>query len=306
MIKSVAIRLEELGFDSAWLFDHFYPFPWDVTDLRNQPSYECWTLLPALAAVTRRIRLGTLVSCVGYRNPALLAKMASIVDVISNGRLELGLGAGWYEQEFKAYGYGFPKPADRISALADAVAIIKAMWTSEEATYKGKIYSVERALNSPKPVQKPHPPIMIGGQGEKLTLKVAAQHADIWNASNLSLKDYSRKIEVLRKHCSSVGRDFKRIRLSWKGWSGPFAEDMDEARIIAEKTKPPNTSVEDEIRKVEEKGLPPTPDGAIERIEELVKLGVDHVIIYPHMIVDGKFDSKPLELFSRKVIPRFK
>lgn len=172
---------------------------------------ESWTLLSALAVVTTRIRLSTLVTSTSYRNPALLAKMAANLDLISNGRITLGIGAGWYEDEYKQYGFEFlPKPAERIYRLDEAVNLIKEMWVQERATYHGKYFHVENAILEPKPIQKPHPPILIGGAGEQLTLRAVARVGNMCNLIG-SPDEVKKKFEVLKQHCVKERRDYNEI-----------------------------------------------------------------------------------------------
>ncbi len=168
----VAQEAEAVGFDSIWLFDHFHTVPTPAQEV----TFECWTSTAALARDTRRVRIGQMVTCNGYRNPALLAKMASTVDVLSHGRLDFGIGAGWYEHEFHAFGYDFPDGPTRLRQLRDAVQIILKMWTDDEAEFEGKYHQVHGAINQPKGVQKPHIPLLIGGGGEQVTLKLVAQY----------------------------------------------------------------------------------------------------------------------------------
>jgi F420-dependent oxidoreductase-like protein len=195
---------ERLGFDSAWLYDHFHTYHRPVLET----TFECWTSMAALARETSRIRLGQMVTCNSYRNPALLAKEATTVDVMSNGRLDFGIGAGWYEHEYLAYGYEFPPVGDRLRMMGEALAICRAMWTEPYASFEGEHYRISGAINEPKPVQKPHPPIWIGGEGEKVTLKLAAQYADATNfGSGWDMDYYERKLEVLAAHCDAIGRD---------------------------------------------------------------------------------------------------
>src|SRR6266568_8769925 len=173
----VAQEAESLGYHSIWLFDHFHTVPTPTQEV----TFECWTSSAALARDTQRIRVGQIVTCNGYRNPALLAKMASTVDALSHGRLVFGIGAGWYEHEYNAYGYGFPETKERLARLREAVQVILALWTQEEAQFEGKYYQVSGAINQPKGVQKPHIPLLVGGGGEKVTLKIVAQYADACN-----------------------------------------------------------------------------------------------------------------------------
>jgi len=183
----IAKRAEQLGFDSIWVYDHFHNVPRPA----HEAVFECWTVMAAMSQITTKIRLGQMVGCALYRPPALLAKITSTLDVISGGRLDWGIGAGWYENEFRSYGYQFPVPKDRIGMLRETVEIVKMMWSQEEATYEGKYYQTSRANCDPKPLQNPHPPIWIGGGGEQLTLRVVAQHADYSNFGG-SPEDFAR------------------------------------------------------------------------------------------------------------------
>jgi F420-dependent oxidoreductase-like protein len=205
-MSRVAQTAERLGFDSIWLFDHFHTYFKPVLET----TFECWTSTAALARDTSRIRLGQMVTCNGYRNPALMAKMASTVDVLSHGRLDFGIGAGWYEHEYLAYGYDFPPtPGARLRLLGEALQIIKAMWTEPYASFEGDHYRISGAINEPKGVQKPHPPIWIGGSGEKVTLRLAAQYGDAINLGG-HLDDmgfYRHKLDVVRAHCQDFDRD---------------------------------------------------------------------------------------------------
>jgi F420-dependent oxidoreductase-like protein len=283
---------ERLGYDSVWLDDHFYGVvtpPWD-------DALECWTLMAALARETSTLRFGTLVACNGYRPPALVAKMAASVDYISNGRLEFGLGAGWYEQEFSAYGYDFPPIGTRLSQLDEALQICRLMWTEEKATFTGRHYRVQDAWCNPKPVQKPYPPIMIGGGGEKVLLRIVAQHADRWNFGG-SVEDFQKKLPILERHCRAVGRDCTRIE---KSWFGTLVIEPTEQRLQQRLAK-----------RAARFGAPPeqvghsivgTPAGVIARIKEYVSLGVTHFIA-----MFGRVDRlDATELFAREVIPAFR
>src|SRR5882762_9592415 len=173
----IAQTADETGFASVWLVDHFHTIPQPSQEV----TFEAWTTTAALARDTKRVRVGQMVTCNGYRNPALLAKMASTVDVLSHGRLNFGIGAGWYEHEYRAYGYDYPDAPTRLRYLREAVQVILAMWTQEEAIFEGKYHQVRGAINQPKGVQQPHIPLLIGGSGEKVTLKLVAQYADACN-----------------------------------------------------------------------------------------------------------------------------
>jgi F420-dependent oxidoreductase-like protein len=203
----VARTAEELGFDSIWLFDHFHTVP----DPTQEMTFECWTSTAALARDTSRVRIGQMVTCNGYRNPALLAKMASTVDVLSHGRLVCGIGAGWYEHEYRAFGYEYPDAPTRLRYLREGAQVILKMWSDEEASFEGKYYHVRGAINQPKGVQKPHIPLLIGGGGEKVTLRLVAQYGDACNIGNLEPEATARKFAIIRAHCEDVGRDYDAI-----------------------------------------------------------------------------------------------
>ncbi len=203
----VAQEAEALGFHSVWLYDHFHTVPIPSQEI----TFECWTSMAALARDTRRVRIGQMVTCNSYRHPALLAKMASTVDVMSHGRLLLGLGAGWYEHEYHAYGYSYLDAPLRLRHLREAVQIILAMQTQEEAIFEGHHYQVRGAINQPKGVQKPHIPLLIGGSGEQVTLKLVAQYADACNISG-DIAKIKHKLAVLKQHCERLGRDYTSIK----------------------------------------------------------------------------------------------
>lgn len=205
-MTQVAQTADEVGFTSAWLVDHFHTMPHPSQEV----TFECWMSTAALARDTRNIRIGQMVTCNSYRHPALLAKMASTVDVLSHGRLNFGIGAGWSEQEYRAYGYEFPDAPARLRHLSEAVRLILAMWTQEEANFEGTYYQVYGAINQPKGVQKPHIPLLIGGDGEKVTLKLVAQHADACNVGDDPVT-MQQKLAVLKQHCETVGRDYESI-----------------------------------------------------------------------------------------------
>jgi F420-dependent oxidoreductase-like protein len=209
----VAQTADELGFESAWLVDHFHTIPQPSQEV----TFECWTTTAALARDTSRIRIGQMVTCNGYRNPALLAKMASTVDVLSHGRLNFGIGAGWYEHEYRAYGYDYPAAPDRLRLLREAVQVILALWMEDAAAFEGQYYQVQGAINQPKGVQKPHIPLLIGGGGEQVTLKLVAQYADACNIGG-DLPTIERKFGVLKQHCTAVGRDYASIHRTVTGF----------------------------------------------------------------------------------------
>ncbi len=197
-------------YESGWTFDHFYP----ITDDHAGPCMEGWVTLTALAQATRRLRMGTLVTGVHYRHPAVLANMAATLDIVSGGRLELGIGAGWNTEESGAYGIELGTPRERSDRLEEACEVITGLLTQETTDFAGKFYHLTAARCEPKPVQRPHPPICIGGSGEQRTLRTAARFAQHWNFLGGSPAEFSHKRDVLYQHCADLGRDPAEILLS--------------------------------------------------------------------------------------------
>jgi F420-dependent oxidoreductase-like protein len=243
----------------------------------KNPVLECWTTLAALASATTRIRLGTMVTSNGFRNPALLAKMAANVDVLSRGRLELGIGAGVQKQEHEAYGFPFAEPRIRIEKLAESIEIIKKLWTEQKASYKGRHYQLKDAFLEPKPIQKPHPPIIVGGCGERYTLKVTARYADRFDFGYLLLEEYRRKLQVLENHCKTVHRRFNEIGKScWP--AGQILIAQDEAALGAKvaRFKPRGVKMEDFLKYT----LLGTPEECAAKVQAYIGLGVTHFMLF--------------------------
>ncbi len=214
---TVARQAERLGFESIWLFDHFHTVPRPTDEI----TFESFTALSALAALTSRVRLGHIVICNGFRNPALVAKMAATMDVISGGRMELGIGAGWKRDEWLAYGYGFPDTAERLAALGDALEVVSRMLApgrSVHATYDGRYARVEDAINLPKPVQQPRIPIMVGGNGPNVTWRLAARFADEINVDGMRPAELRDALTTIRSRCEEIGRDPATLRVSAHIW----------------------------------------------------------------------------------------
>ncbi len=218
-------------FSAGWSFDHFYPI---LQRDRTGPCFEGWTMLAALATITKRVRLGVMVTGNPYRHPAVLANMAASLDVISGGRLELGIGAGWNEEESSAYGIGLPPLRERFDRLEESCAVLDLLLTQETASFAGVHYRLTDARCEPKPVQRPRPPIVIGGGGERRTLRIAARWADQWNAPGATPEVLAHKIEVLHGHCAAVGRDPAEIEVSVQVWSDgePAAVADDAAALV--------------------------------------------------------------------------
>jgi F420-dependent oxidoreductase-like protein len=220
---AVARQAERLGFESVWMFDHFQTVPVPTDEI----TFESFSSLAALAALTSRVRLGHIVICTGFRNPALTAKMISTLDVISGGRMDLGIGAGWKRDEWEAYGYGFPSTRERLAMLSDHLEVITRMLAggpADHATWQGRYGSVHDAINVPKPIQRPRVPIMVGGNGPEVTWRLAARHADELNVDGLSPDELARAIPLIRSRCEEIGRDPATLRISVHLWWGRIAE----------------------------------------------------------------------------------
>jgi F420-dependent oxidoreductase-like protein len=284
---------ERLGYDSVWLDDHFY----GVVTPPQANQLESWITLAALARETSTIRFGTLVGCNSYRQPSLIAKMAASLDVISGGRFTFGLGAGWYQNEYEAYGYDFPPIGTRLAQLGEALEICVRMWRDDRASFTGEHYRLVAAWNNPKPVQKPHPPIMIGGGGEKVLLRLVARYAQIWNMGG-SLADFKHKIEVLDRHCAAVGRSPEEIERSW---FGPLLIDEDEERLAVRLRKRAERSGTTGAA-IDQRMIAGTPEQVITRIREFEAIGVTHFIA-----MFGRVDDlRATRLFADKVFTAFR
>ena len=286
----VAQEAEALGYDSIWLFDHFHTVPTPTQEV----TFECWTSTAALARDTKRVRIGQMVTCNSYRNPALLAKLASTVDVLSHGRLDFGIGAGWYEHEYRAYGYPFSDGPTRLRQLRDAVQILLAMWTQPEAAFEGKYHQVHGAINQPKGVQKPHIPLLIGGAGEQVTLKLVAQYGDACNVGHLDNAGLERKFAILKQHCADVGRDYQHIRRTVL-FNCAIA-DTDEAAMA----KAADFGRNIPSGRLREQGLIGTPDTIRRRLAEIEQAGAQEVIVF--MPDSAQLDV--VRLFAKECITR--
>ena len=205
-ILDAANKIEALNYESIWVYDHFHTVPKPTQD----PTFECWTLMSALSQTTEKVRLGQMCTCNSYRNPSYLTKVASNIDVMSNGRLEYAIGAGWYDHEYKAYGYEYPSDGERLKMLEESLIIYKLMTTEEEPKFEGKYYSIDGAINQPKPIQKPYPPLWVCGGGEKVTLRLLAKYGDYGNW-DVDVDGFIHKSNVLKQHCENEGRDYSEI-----------------------------------------------------------------------------------------------
>ena len=289
-LREVWTEADRLGYYSASLYD-----------LLNIPTLECWTTLSALASVTENLRLIPMVLANTYRPPALMAKMASTLDVISNGRLELGIGAGGGGSDHRAAGYAFPSTAERVRMLEEAMAVIKGLWSGELSDFRGRYYQLERARQEPRPVQQPCPPILIGGHGERHLLRAVAGHADICNiGSEMSLEEHRQKLSVLEAHCRDLSRDPAEIEVSHNARTliAETAADFDAmvVRGAAQSNVSPSA-----YRDSLSGAIAGTPDQCAGQIQEYVDAG----ITYFFLIFPDPVSVDHLRLFAREVMPRF-
>jgi F420-dependent oxidoreductase-like protein len=283
------------AYDSIWVYDHFHPVPVPV----QETVFECWTITAALARDTKRVNVGQMVTCNGYRTPALLAKMASTVDVMSHGRLYCGLGAGWYEHEWRAYGYGFPETGNRMRAFTEACEIVSRMWTEEAPVFHGSYYSIDAPINRPKGVRKPHPSFWIGGGGERVTLKLVAKWADACNI-NVDPETLRHKYAVLREHCETLGRDYNSIIRSTSLEDLVLlrpGEDPEAATTLARQAF--NMSFAEYAKQA----YIGTAEQMIEHVQRYVDAGANYILVsFPRIA----YDHEPLYRFAEEVIPHIR
>jgi F420-dependent oxidoreductase-like protein len=291
-MTAVAVEAERLGFDSVWVYDHFHTVPEPVPET----TFECWTTLAALARDTKKVKLGQLVTCNPYRNPALLAKIASTLDVLSHGRAILGIGGGWDKGEYEAYGYElpFPETGERLRRLDEAAQIILKMWEEPRASFEGQYYRIKDAINEPKGVQKPHIPLWIGGAGEKVTLKLVAKYGDACNVTDSTDPAFYRhKFEVLRRHCQAEARDYDRIlkTASFTVFAAPTQAELESVTAPYR-----NGASLAEFGKGSAVG---TPDQLIETFKGIIEAGAEYFVLYFNQ--PAKMES--MRLFAREVMP---
>ena len=297
--RRAILAADALGFDGIWAPDHL------VLGVEDA-EYEVWTLLSTIATMVDRPRVGTLVLCNDFRSPALLAKMAATLDVIADGRLTLGLGAGWHRREYEAYGFPYREDFDRLMRLDESIQLIKRMWTTdpgEGVTFNGDHYTVEDAPCAPRPVQDPHPPFLVGGAGESVTLKLVARHADAWNTTSFggAVPTLEHKLAVLRDHCRTVGRRFEDIDLTWETLvlcthDEALLEDVE--RLVLPRPGPDGDPIE--TRRQLQAYVPfGTPEECAASLERRIELGFTTFqcwfLDYP--------SHRGMELFADEVIP---
>jgi F420-dependent oxidoreductase-like protein len=289
--RAVAEELDGLGFHSAWVCDHVYGVP-----VPNLPIFEAWTELAAVAAITSKVELGTLVTPPFFRNPAILAKQVATLDHISGGRAIVGLGAGWFEAEFRGTGSAFPPLGERMRALEETAVILRRLFSEERVTFEGRHFRVLDAVCEPKPLRRT--PLLIGGSGEKVLLRIAAQYADIWNNLAVFQAQLGAKVEALRRRCDEVGRDFSELRVS------------QQCVVVIEETEARARESLERAKKIygghmggalEEHGIWGTPERVIDGIERHRKLGASLLVIE----FFGRDTRVPARLFAEKVLPAF-
>jgi F420-dependent oxidoreductase-like protein len=292
-ILGFAELIEDAGYDSIWVYDHFHTHP----VVTQESTFDAWTLMAALAAVTNRVRLGQMCTCALYRPPSLLAKMASNIDVISGGRLDVGIGAGWSKGEFEAYGYRFPPPGERLDMLEEAIQVLLAMWTQDEARFTGEHYSVNGAINRPQPIQKPHPPLWVAGGGEKRTLRLVAQYGDYANFGD-NIDEFRHKSQVLASHCETVGRPYDEIGRTIHRMSVIGRDETDLRRKLGIAAGRRACTAEE----FAEEHFAVTLPQAVEEMGEFIAEGCTDMILYFYDMGEG--DS--LELFASEVMPQLR
>jgi len=271
------------AYESVWMDDHFWP--WANWQAPESAYLECATTMAYLAGAFPKLKIASSVFCQSYRNPGLLAKMAATLQTLTKGNLIFGIGAGWMEREYLAYHIDFPKPAVRLAQLQETLDIVKLLWTQTPASYDGKYYQITNAYCMPKP--DPIPPILIGGGGEQLTLKIVAKYADMWNFPGGTFENYAHKLDVLRSHCDVVGRDYNSIVKTWSAECVAVARTEAEAKRILESTP------------YKQNGVAGTPAQVAEQLQRFVDAGVEYLCVrtvdFPRP--DG------LQLFAEEVVP---
>jgi len=299
-MRDLAVAADAGPFESIWVYDHFHTTPLPS----QEDTYEAWSLMAAFAASTTRVRLGQMCTCMGYRNPAYLAKVAATIDVVSGGRVEMGIGGGWYEHEWRAYGYGFPSAADRLGMLDEGVQIMRQLWTTGTATLHGRHYQVDGAIGRPLPVQHGGIPLWIAGGGERRTLRIAARYARYTNF-DATPEVFARKSEILAGHCREVGTAYDAIVRSANfnvvigDTEADVADKLAWVRAHYEPLLPAGTLAES-LADFAAGPLVGTPEQIVARLRALRGLGLGYAITY---FVDAAYDRGSIDLFTSKVIP---
>lgn len=301
VMRDLVTYADNSTWDSVWVYDHFHTVPVPT----DEATHEAWTLMSAFAATTERVKLGQMCTAMSYRNPAYLAKVAATVDVIAGGRTQMGIGGGWYEHEWRAYGYGFPSAGERLGRLDEGVQIMRDAWRDGRVTFDGKYYQVDGAIVAPRPPQEGGLPLWIAGGGEKVTLRIAAKYAQYTNFSSAPA-EFERKSQILAGHCSEVGTDYDAIVRSANVNSviaGSESEVKDRLKAIRDRQVP--KAGEDAVDAMLSNVASPdsatgTPEQVVERLTRLRDLGCEYAILY---FPEAAYDRSGIELFEREVIP---
>lgn len=290
---NVAKQADAGPWDSIWVYDHFHTVP----EPSRNTVFECWTSTAALVRETKKVNVGQMVGCNGYRNPALYAKIASTVDAAARGRLYAGIGAGWYEHEWKAYGYEWPELRDRMGAFREAVEIIYRLWTEDDVVFNGKYYSVDKPFNEPKGSRQPHPSLWIGGGGEKVTLRLVAKYGDACNVGGGNPETIGQKLAILREHCDREGRDYDSIIKSTSFNVFPVAKGADTESASA---KARGSLGYDAWMKQYQGLLTGTVDEIGEQVQKAIDAGADYVIFYvPGVAYDDELVGRTAEIVQQ-------
>ena len=299
VMRDLAVYADGGAWDSLWVYDHFHTVPLPS----GEATHEAWSLMSAYAATTARIKLGQMCTAMSYRNPVYLAKVAATADIISGGRIQMGIGGGWYEHEWRAYGYGFPSAGVRLGRLDEGVQIMRDAWRDGKVSFDGKHYQVDGAIVAPKPLQDGGIPLWIAGGGEKVTLRIAAQYAQYTNFTPEPTA-FAHKSKVLAEHCRALGTDFDAIVRSANVTAIVGTSDTDvkdRLRRIRERlVRYTPESAADAMLAAGAEGTTGTPEQVTEFIAKLRDLGCEYVICY---FPDAAYDRSGIELFEREVIP---
>lgn len=304
VMSDLATYADGTAWDSLWVYDHFHTVPVPT----DEATHEAWSLMAAYAATTSRIKLGQMCTAMSYRNPAYLAKVAATVDVISGGRVQMGIGGGWYEHEWRAYGYGFPSAGARLGRLDEGVQIMRDAWRDGRATLDGKHYQITDAIVRPKPLQDNGIPLWIAGGGEKVTLRIAAKYAQYTNFTS-EPEGFQHKSDVLAAHCREVGTDFDAIVRS-ANFNAVIGDSDDDVAARVERVRERQVAVADKkaVDAMLSTATAPesasgTPEQVIEKLKRMRDLGCEYAILY---FPEAAYDRSGIEMFEQKVIPAFR
>ena len=299
VMRDLAQYADRGPWESIWVYDHFHTVP----EPTEEATHEAWTMMAAYAAATERVRLGQMCTCMGYRNPAYLAKVAATIDVISGGRVEMGIGGGWYEHEWEAYGYGFPRAGIRLARLDEGVQVMRQLWAEGRASLDGEHYRIDGAICRPLPIQNGGPPLWIAGGGEKKTLRTAARYAAYTNFDGTP-DVFRHKSEVLEGHCQDLGRDFAEITRSsnYNVVIGATEREVTQRLDwIEEHYRQVLPGQAERQRKSFESGpCVGTPEQVVEALRAAEQMGMTYPITY---FAEAAYDRSGIELFEREVVP---